>query len=77
LEDYSFRRFIWNLLSQCKFYGSPPRDPIDQNREAGKRDIAVWMINEIFTANPEAYTMIRMEAKSREDGSTVSRDTTF
>lgn len=66
LATYGGRRLIWRMLSQCGLYSSAPLDPADTQRFEGKRDIGLWIIEEMFTASPNAYTLIRSDAAARD-----------
>ena len=70
LEDYKFRAFLWRVLEKCNIYSSAPITGID--RFEGQRDVGLKILDEIFTANPEGYTIMRSEAESRKQGSIVT-----
>jgi len=66
LSTYGGRAFIWRLLSKCGVYRAASGDPYEVARGEGKRDIGLWTIEELFTSAPEAYTIMRNEAASRD-----------
>ena len=70
LEDYKFRAFLWRVLEKCHIYSSAPITGID--RFEGQRDVGLKILDEIFTANSEGYTIMRSEAESRKQGSIVT-----
>ena len=72
LEDYKFRAFLWRILEMCNIYSSAPITGMD--RFEGQRDIGLKILDEIFTANPEGYTLLRREAESRKQGSIVTAE---
>ena len=66
LETYGGRSFVWRLLEQCGIYRAAVGDPHEILRGEGKRDIGLWAMDEVFTSDPEAYTIMRNEGKLRE-----------
>jgi len=72
LDDYKFRRFLWRILEWCQMYSAAPNNNME--RFEGGRDIGLRLLEEIFTANADAYTMMRAEAESRKHGLVGSRD---
>jgi len=66
LGTYGGRAFMWRLLEEAQFYSDPPMDTNASFFHAGQRHMALWVLNEVFTADPEAYTIIRNEAASRD-----------
>lgn len=67
LTTYQGRQFLWNILSRCHVYKTSmsgrKHDVIFQE---GERNIGLWLLNEVFTAMPNAYTLIRSEAMARD-----------
>ena len=74
LNTYGGRAFIWRLIEQCGVYNAASPDLTMMTRGEGSRDIGLWVLNEVFTSKPEAYTIMRKEAVIRQG--VVSRDTT-
>ena len=72
LKDSAFRAVLWRFLEMCNIYDSAPQ--VQMERFEGRRDIGLRIMEEIFTVNPEAYTLIRSEAESRKVQSMGSRD---
>ncbi len=66
LGTYGGRAFIWRLLEQCGVYQAASTDPHGIFRSEGKRDVGLWALEEVFTSDPAAYTIMRNEAVSRE-----------
>ncbi len=75
LQDYRMRKFLWRVLEMCR-YGDPA-PYIDIKRFEGRRDVGVELVEEIWTSDLQAYTIMMREADARANGSTiaVSRDT--
>ena len=74
LENYRFRKFLWEgVLARCNINSRAPLEGLE--RFEGRRDVGLELIEEVWTANPEAFTMMMLEAESRKQGSTVSHDT--
>jgi len=67
LSTYQARAFFWRLLSQCKMHSfGYCGDNNRLNNMEGQRSIGGWVEAEIFDADPEAYTLMRSEAVSRD-----------
>ena len=58
------RNVIWNILAYGNIYSENPGGPdFSIGKFEGKRALAIWLIQEIFTADPNAYTIMRDEAE--------------
>ena len=66
LGTYGGRSFVWRVLSECGMYRAAPGNPYSDTRFEGGRDIGIWVVEEVFTSDPKAYTMMRNEANLRE-----------
>jgi len=66
LQTYEGRAFMWRLISCCGLYDSAYGETNDVFRAEGKRDIALWVINEMLRSYKSAYTLMRDEAVSRD-----------
>lgn len=67
LQTYGGRAFVWRLLSVCGVYNQAPGSSDDIARFEGKRDIGLHILNEVFTSDPNAYTIMRNEASERQE----------
>ena len=67
LSTYGGRSFMWRLLTECGVYHQAPGSVDEVLRFEGKRDVGLWTINEVFTADPKAYTIMRNEASQRQE----------
>lgn len=67
LQTYGGRSFLWRLISECGLHHSAPHDMVEAYRLDGRKDIGIWVENEIFTVDPTAYTIMRNEAVSRSE----------
>lgn len=67
LEKYEGRKFLWTMLSQAGVYGTTFRGESTHATafEEGKRAMGLWLLEEIFTADANAYTLMRSEADRR------------
>jgi hypothetical protein len=70
LQDYAFRRYMWRIISRCGLYDSAPVEGV--GRFEGRRDVGLSVVEDIFTSDAEAYTVIRREADLRKIGKTTS-----
>ncbi|HZX69759.1 MAG TPA: hypothetical protein VFE77_02990 [Rhodanobacter sp.] len=61
------RAFLWSLFTMCGLYADDFRgeDTHSMARATGKRSIALKVIENLFTADPHAYTLIRDQAMAR------------
>ena len=62
------RAFIWRLLEYCGTYHAAPGELQDMARFEGRRDVGLWLVNECFTSDAEAYTLMRQEVNIAHDG---------
>lgn len=61
------RSFIWRLMTECKLYEAAPDKRRTRDRCDGKRDIGLWIMNELDDADPKLYSKMRDEQSvSRE-----------
>lgn len=60
------RALVWRLLERCHIYHSAPLDLQEITRFEGGRDVGLWLWNECFTSNPNAYSIMQQEATDRE-----------
>lgn len=61
------RYWLWKLMSECKvFHTLSVSNPHDMAILSGKRDIGLWVLNEILNHHPEAFNLMQQEAKERE-----------
>ena len=59
------RLVLWRIICKCKVHQScMTNDPIQMARFEGNRDIGTWLIDQIFTADPKSYILMRDEAVS-------------
>lgn len=68
LGTYEGREFMWRLLSEGSMFHTTfvHEAPHTTSWNEGKRQVALWAYTELFTAKPEAYTMMVSEANQRE-----------
>ena len=61
------RAFMWDLLTMCGLYADDFRgeDTHAMARATGKRAIALKIVENLFTADPHSYTLIRDQAMAR------------
>ena len=60
------RAVLWDILCQCELFAVAPYDPGYTQRFEGKRDLGLWLMKELFTADMKAYNIMRDEAASRD-----------
>lgn len=66
LETPVGRRVVWRILGQCGIFtdGWDPSARIHFN--AGKRNVGLWLLDEVMAANDEAFLLMQREAKRKE-----------
>lgn len=58
---------MWRLLSKLNLYTSiTSSDPLWMATMSGKRDVGLWIIQEIMTHCPNMYSIMQQEAYGRE-----------
>ncbi len=62
------RRFMWKLLEECGVYKISFTGNSHTFFNEGKRQIGLRLIEDIFNADPNAYTEMRMESAARQEG---------
>jgi len=66
LSGFSGRRFFWRVLSECGLFrisheiGGKPEDTIFRE---GKRNIGLFLLNDMNEADPDAYLKMVNESK--------------
>ena len=61
------RAFLWDLFTMCGLYAVDIRGESTHAmaRATGKRAIALEIVENLFTADPHSYTLIRDQAMAR------------
>ena len=67
LSSPGARAFIWRLLKWCNLYKPSPFDAQASARFEGRRDIGIWVRDEVLTSDARAYNLMRSEAQRREE----------
>lgn len=63
LQDETARDFLWRVLSQCNIYQSTyQRNFGDMALLEGKRQVGLWLLNEICEADPLAEIAMKQKA---------------
>ncbi len=66
LRGKAFRRFFWNLLSDCGIYNTVMReDPYQMAFAEGTRNVGLKLINKLDQANPDAMIQMHTEFKRK------------
>ena len=65
LSQPAGRAVMWRILSKCGLYRDNPFPdaPGSMARHEGQRSIGLWLLAEIFDADPNAYERMRREAE--------------
>ena len=62
LQDQRVRAFLWRLLVEAKIHDfGYVGDNNMLNHKEGRREIGRWVMKEILTADPQAYTLMQIE----------------
>jgi len=64
----SGKRFLWRVLEHCHLSHSiSHRDPLDMSRVSGERDVGLWLLSEIISADKNGYIKLMVDATQREN----------
>ena len=67
LQTYGGRSFIWRILEKCEIHSFGfCGDNNLLNHKEGQRSIGGWVLEEVFTSDPNAYNIMKNEAVSRD-----------
>ncbi len=69
LETEAGRAFIWRILEYCNFLSRPATDPnggFETFRQLGHGDVGQWLLNEVFTSDIGAFTLMWNEDQERK-----------
>jgi len=68
LGTYEGRELVWRLLEMGGMYHTSfvGELPHTNSYNEGRRSTAIWLYVEVFTARPEAYTLMVSEAEQRK-----------
>jgi len=60
------RDFIWRLLTECGNYNTTfTGEPYGTVLNEGRRQIGLWVLTEIFEADPQAYIHMQSEKDNK------------
>lgn len=65
LSTYGGRAYIWRLLSQCGVYKISFTGNSTTFFNEGKRQIGLWVLEEVFEADPASFSLMQNEAVER------------
>lgn len=67
LQTYGGRAFFWRLLAECGLYKDDfhGEQTHKSSHSSGKRSVGIWILENIFTIDENAYTLMRNEAMVR------------
>lgn len=60
------RAFVWRMLSHCKTFERPVTHELETFRQLGHGDIGQWLLNEVFTSDIGAFTLMMQEDQERK-----------
>ena len=66
LETEAGRAFVWRLLSYCHVFDRPITDALETFRQIGHGDVGQWLLNEVFTSDLGAFTLMMREDQERK-----------
>ena len=67
LKDPTFRRFLWRFMERCGIYHTTfTGESLSSAFEEGKRQIGLWTVTEIFSADVRAYGLMMAENQKEE-----------
>ena len=67
ISTYSGRHTLWRFLEKAGVYSISfaGENPLTMAFGEGKRHVGLWLLETLFTSDPEVYTLMRMEAQER------------
>jgi hypothetical protein len=65
LKTSGGRAFLWRLLAESKYNSHGFIEGGFAQFVQGQRSIGGWVMEEVFTADPNSYTLMRVEAEDR------------
>ena len=66
LETEAGRAFVWRILSYCHVFDRPITDSLETFRQLGHGDVGQWLLNEVFTSDIGAFTLMMQEDQERK-----------
>ena len=67
LDSVHGRAVIWRILSQCGVYRTSFTGDSETFFKEGKRAVGLWLLDELFEADPAAFSLMQKEATDRGD----------
>ncbi len=68
LSTVGGRAVIYRILMEGDPEGNPVTHELESFRQMGRQDVGRYILKEVFTSNPEASTVMRLEAEERAKG---------
>lgn len=56
------RHVLYNIVGKGGIYGHIALDPVAAQRELGRRDMALELLQEVLTVYPDGYILMQQEA---------------
>ena len=66
LETEAGRAFVWRILLYCQWNTRPVTHSLETFRQLGHRDVGHWLLNEVFTSDIGAFTLMMQEDQERK-----------
>lgn len=66
LSQYAGRAFVWQILEECGVYKSSMTNDSWTFYKEGQRSVGLWLLQRLFEADSQVYTVMRNEAVKRE-----------
>lgn len=59
------RRFVWRVLGEAKvFHGCFSLNGLEMAKNEGKRDLGLFVLNDLLKSHPDAFAQMQREAAS-------------
>lgn len=66
-STYAGRRGLWRVLEECGVFATSfSADPYEMAFREGKRNIGLWLIQELSSINPDLFVQMQTEAHDLE-----------
>ena len=66
LETEAGRAFVWRILEYCRWRERPITHELETFRQLGHGDVGQWLLNEVFTSDIGAFTLMMQEDQERK-----------
>lgn len=74
LNTKAGRRVLYNVIAKGNIYGHITTEPVAAQRELGRRDVALEVLQDLLTVYPDVYILMQQEAARFETDYPVNQE---